>query len=121
MSVSVGWEGGVHVATCGHHLHLRCLHAYLRALAAPQRPHNLHVERGEFLCPVCRQLANCVLPLAPRPPRAPPAPSAPRAFAHSARRVADLLERDPPPPVSAFRRLHVHVYVLRIRVRVRVH
>ncbi|CAB3261049.1 unnamed protein product [Arctia plantaginis] len=98
VSVSVGWEGGVHVASCGHHLHLRCLHAYLRALAAPQRPHNLHVERGEFLCPVCRQLANCVLPLAPR---APPEPRAPRTFAQSAQRVADLLERDHPPPAPS--------------------
>ncbi|KAI8436452.1 hypothetical protein MSG28_010027 [Choristoneura fumiferana] len=54
LSVSVGLEGGVHVASCGHHLHLRCLHAYLRSLAAPARPHNLHVAGGEFLCPVCR-------------------------------------------------------------------
>lgn len=58
LGVSVGWEGGVHVQSCGHHLHLRCLQAYLRSLAAPQRPHNLHVDRGEYLCPVCRQLAN---------------------------------------------------------------
>ncbi|XP_061716606.1 E3 ubiquitin-protein ligase Ubr3-like, partial [Cydia pomonella] len=58
LSVSVGLEGGVHVASCGHHLHVRCLAAYLRSLAAPARPHNLHVAGGEFLCPVCRQLAN---------------------------------------------------------------
>ncbi|XP_037868471.1 E3 ubiquitin-protein ligase Ubr3 [Bombyx mori] len=67
------WEGGVHVQSCQHHLHLHCLHAYLRALHAP-RPHNLHVERGEFLCPLCRQLANTVLPLAPRPARPPRLP-----------------------------------------------
>ncbi|XP_022838104.1 E3 ubiquitin-protein ligase Ubr3-like [Spodoptera litura] len=81
VSVCVGWEGGVHVQSCGHHLHLRCLHAYLRALQAPQRPHNLHVERGEFLCPVCRQLANCVLPLAPRPARPATRPGTPAAQA----------------------------------------
>lgn len=98
-SVSVGWEGGVHVASCAHQVHLRCLHAYLRALAAPARPHNLHVERGEFLCPVCRQLANCVLPLAPPPPA--PAPRAPRDHAASARLIADMLERDHPPPAPS--------------------
>ncbi|CAH0585949.1 unnamed protein product [Chrysodeixis includens] len=98
VSVSVGWEGGVHVQGCGHHLHLRCLAAYLRALAAPQRPHNLHVERGEFLCPVCRQLANAVLPLAPPPPvpRSPP-----RDHHATAARIQDMLEKDHPlPPPS---------------------
>ncbi|XP_047030367.1 E3 ubiquitin-protein ligase Ubr3 isoform X1 [Helicoverpa zea] len=98
VSVSVGWEGGVHVQSCGHHLHLRCLHAYLRALQAPQRPHNLHVERGEFLCPVCRQLANCVLPLAPPPPAPRPAP---RQHQHSARILQDMLEKDHPPPAPS--------------------
>lgn len=98
LAVSVGWEGGVHVQSCGHHLHLRCLHAYLRALAAPQRPHNLHVERGEFLCPVCRQLANCVLPLAP-PPALPRTPARPHRL--SALRVQDMLDKDHPPPVSS--------------------
>ncbi|KAJ8721814.1 hypothetical protein PYW08_004216 [Mythimna loreyi] len=98
VSVSVGWEGGVHVQSCGHHLHLRCLHAYLRALQAPQRPHNLHVERGEFLCPVCRQLANCVLPLAPHPavPRTPH-----RAHHVSAQLIHDMLEKEHPPPAPS--------------------
>ncbi|XP_050557029.1 E3 ubiquitin-protein ligase Ubr3 isoform X2 [Spodoptera frugiperda] len=99
VSVCVGWEGGVHVQSCGHHLHLRCLHAYLRALQAPQRPHNLHVERGEFLCPVCRQLANCVLPLAPRPAR--PAPRAPRSHQDTARTLQDLLDQEHPPPAPS--------------------
>ncbi|KAH9634552.1 hypothetical protein HF086_006177 [Spodoptera exigua] len=99
VSVCVGWEGGVHVASCGHHLHLRCLAAYLRALAAPQRPHNLHVERGEFLCPVCRQLANCVLPLAPRPARPPPRP--PRPLRAVAAHLQALLDQDHPPPAPS--------------------
>ncbi|XP_028172665.1 E3 ubiquitin-protein ligase Ubr3 [Ostrinia furnacalis] len=86
MSVSVGWEGGVHVQSCGHHLHLRCLQLYLRSLSAPQRPHNLHVDRGEFLCPVCRQLANTVLPLAPPPP-----PARPRHAPPPHQRLADQL------------------------------
>ncbi|XP_052741571.1 E3 ubiquitin-protein ligase Ubr3 isoform X2 [Bicyclus anynana] len=101
LSVSVGWEGGVAAQSCGHHLHLRCLRSYLRSLAAPQRPHNLHVERGEFLCPVCRQLANGVLPLAPPPPRAPPPPAPRSSHRALAAQVLDLLEqrRDQPAPI----------------------
>lgn len=99
LSLSVGWEGGVAAQSCGHHLHLRCLRAYMRSLAASQRPHNLHVERGEFLCPLCRQLANSVLPLAPPPPRAdsPPAATDHRTLAAH---VRDMLERERPVPVG---------------------
>ncbi|XP_072948868.1 E3 ubiquitin-protein ligase Ubr3 isoform X2 [Epargyreus clarus] len=99
LSVSVGWEGGVAAQSCGHHLHLRCLRAYLRSLAAPQRPHNLHVERGEFLCPVCRQLANSALPLAPRPPPARPPPPAHHYDAAAA--VLDMLQREQPTPTPS--------------------
>ncbi|XP_044253038.1 E3 ubiquitin-protein ligase Ubr3 [Tribolium madens] len=58
LSVNVGWDGGVHVQTCGHHLHLDCLNSYLQTLRSQQR--------GEYFCPLCRQLANSVLPLAPQ-------------------------------------------------------
>ncbi|XP_053609787.1 E3 ubiquitin-protein ligase Ubr3 [Plodia interpunctella] len=107
MSVSVGWEGGVHVQSCGHHLHLRCLQLYLRSLAAPQRPHNLHVERGEFLCPVCRQLANTVLPLAPPPPPPPRAPPSAglgntnASYRELAAQVQRMLEQDRPSPAGS--------------------
>ncbi|XP_039300953.1 E3 ubiquitin-protein ligase Ubr3-like, partial [Nilaparvata lugens] len=37
VSVNLGWEGGVHVQTCGHHLHLDCLKSYLRSLMGQQR------------------------------------------------------------------------------------
>ncbi|CAG9786509.1 unnamed protein product [Diatraea saccharalis] len=103
LSVNVGWEGGVHVASCGHHLHLRCLQLYLRALAAPQRPHNLHVDRGEFLCPVCRQLANTVLPRAPPPPPPPPTPApAPAPATSDADQVRQMLATRAPPPVRTY-------------------
>ncbi|XP_014242045.1 E3 ubiquitin-protein ligase Ubr3 isoform X2 [Cimex lectularius] len=63
VSVNLGWEGGVHVQTCGHHLHLDCLKSYLLSLRNQQR---LAAERGEYACPLCRQLANSVLPLPPQ-------------------------------------------------------
>lgn len=60
---NLGWEGGVHVQSCGHHVHLACHDAYRQSLFSSQRPQNLMIDRGEFLCPFCRQLSNCVLPL----------------------------------------------------------
>ncbi|XP_011691605.1 PREDICTED: E3 ubiquitin-protein ligase UBR3 isoform X2 [Wasmannia auropunctata] len=66
LSINLGWDGGVHVQTCGHHLHLDCLKSYLESLRSQQRQQSLAVERGEYLCPLCRQLANSVLPLSPQ-------------------------------------------------------
>ncbi|GLV32959.1 Ubr3 ubiquitin ligase [Carabus blaptoides fortunei] len=66
LSVNLGWEGGVHVQTCGHHLHLDCLKSYLESLRTQQRQQSLAVDRGEYFCPLCRQLANSVVPLSPQ-------------------------------------------------------
>uniref|UniRef100_A0A182FJ46 E3 ubiquitin-protein ligase n=1 Tax=Anopheles albimanus TaxID=7167 RepID=A0A182FJ46_ANOAL len=65
LSQNIGWEGGVHIQSCGHHVHLSCQDSYLKSLHTPRSPNNLNVELGEFFCPVCRQLANSVLPLSP--------------------------------------------------------
>jgi E3 ubiquitin-protein ligase UBR3 len=64
LSVNVGWDGGVHVQTCGHHLHLDCLNSYLHSLRMQQR--QVSSNKIEYLCPLCRQMANAVLPLAPQ-------------------------------------------------------
>lgn len=66
LSVNLGWEGGVYVQTCGHHLHLDCLLPYVKSLGHQQRQLSLAVDSGEYLCPLCRQLANCFLPLSPQ-------------------------------------------------------
>lgn len=66
LSLNLGWEGGIHVQTCGHHLHLDCLKSYLQSLRDSQRQQNSAVDRGEYNCPLCRQLANSVLPLSPQ-------------------------------------------------------
>ena len=65
LTQNICWEGGVHVQSCGHHVHLSCHDSYLKSLA-PTRPQNLNIEHGEFSCPRCRQLANSVLPLSPQ-------------------------------------------------------
>ncbi|XP_076043889.1 ubr3 ubiquitin ligase [Oratosquilla oratoria] len=66
LSMNIGWEGGVHVQTCGHHLHLDCHKSYLASLRSQLRQNNnLNVEKGEYWCPLCRQLGNAVLPISP--------------------------------------------------------
>lgn len=66
-SQNMGWEGGVRVQTCGHHLHLDCHQSYLLVLHSQHRANNnsLNVEKGEYWCPLCRQLGNAVLPISP--------------------------------------------------------
>ncbi|EDV91734.1 GH24439 [Drosophila grimshawi] len=64
LSNNMAYDNGVHVQSCGHHVHLSCLEAYLKSLYTTQR--QPVQDRGEFYCPVCRQLSNSVLPLSPQ-------------------------------------------------------
>ncbi|XP_017029164.1 E3 ubiquitin-protein ligase Ubr3 isoform X1 [Drosophila kikkawai] len=64
LSNNMAYDNGVHVQSCGHHVHLGCLEAYLKTLYTTQR--QPVQDRGEFYCPVCRQLSNSVLPLSPQ-------------------------------------------------------
>ena len=58
-ALSIGWRGGVYAQMCGHYLHFDCYHAYKRTLD-DSLPRASNVE---YACPLCRQLANCVLPV----------------------------------------------------------
>jgi hypothetical protein len=76
---------GVHVAVCGHRVHAACIARYTAALRASfasgrhfPGEYLLAVEEGQFLCPVCRRLANGVLPALPALQRL-PAPVTPLA------------------------------------------
>lgn len=60
---------GVYLSSCGHGVHQECLNRYLSSLRERSRRrvsfeggHIVDPEKGEFLCPVCRRLANSVLP-----------------------------------------------------------
>ncbi|XP_061579524.1 E3 ubiquitin-protein ligase ubr3 isoform X2 [Cololabis saira] len=64
-SVSIGWDGGVYVQTCGHTLHIDCHKSYMESLRNDQVLPGFSVEKGEFTCPLCRQFANSVLPCRP--------------------------------------------------------
>ncbi|KAK6943656.1 Zinc finger, UBR-type [Dillenia turbinata] len=63
---------GIHLSSCGHAVHQGCLDRYRSSLK--ERPvrrmvfeggHTVNPDEGEFLCPVCRGLANSVLPALP--------------------------------------------------------
>ncbi|XP_023771470.2 E3 ubiquitin-protein ligase PRT6 [Lactuca sativa] len=64
---------GIYVTSCGHAVHQGCLDRYLRSLKERytrridfEGGHIVDPDQGEFLCPVCRGLANSVLPDLPR-------------------------------------------------------
>lgn len=91
VSVNIGWQGGVHVQTCGHYVHLDCLSSYIDSLKVSaflchnsMIPYSLHLiltshlalqvqnqqqsmrlNDGEFWCPLCRNLSNTALPIIP--------------------------------------------------------
>ncbi|CAN1275297.1 E3 ubiquitin-protein ligase PRT6 [Linum perenne] len=65
-----GPEGcdGIHLSSCGHAVHQACLDRYLSSLKerytrrnVVEGAHIVNPDLGEFLCPVCRRLANSVL------------------------------------------------------------
>ncbi|XP_055005615.1 E3 ubiquitin-protein ligase ubr3 isoform X1 [Boleophthalmus pectinirostris] len=64
-SVSIGWDGGVYVQTCGHTLHIDCHKSYMESLRNDQVLQGFSVDKGEFTCPLCRQFANSVIPCRP--------------------------------------------------------
>ena len=68
MSMTKGVKGGVHIQSCGHHMHYSCRQSYCDTLKQGNRmprEQPLDTDNGEFICPVCRQLANSLLPIPP--------------------------------------------------------
>jgi len=55
---------GVHVTLCGHAVHSSCSDAYLASMA--QRDNSIERleagKQGEFRCPMCQRLSNCLVP-----------------------------------------------------------
>lgn len=63
---------GIYLSSCGHAVHQACLDRYLSSLKDRyirrivfEGGHIVDPDQGEFLCPVCRGLANSVLPALP--------------------------------------------------------
>ncbi|KAL0344537.1 UNVERIFIED_CONTAM: E3 ubiquitin-protein ligase PRT6 [Sesamum radiatum] len=73
---------GIYVSSCGHAVHQGCLDRYLSSLRERyirrivfEGGHIVDPDQGEFLCPVCRGLANSVLPALPGDLRKVPQPN----------------------------------------------
>ncbi|RKP02044.1 hypothetical protein CXG81DRAFT_18219 [Caulochytrium protostelioides] len=65
-----GWEGGreIQLSTCHHVIHHDCFKTYFQSVESRhrQQPMRLPPEQtthGEFLCPMCKRLGNCFLPV----------------------------------------------------------
>lgn len=61
---------GVHFGFCGHSIHTKCFERYFQSLVDSQRRNGrfegdtlVMLEKGEFLCPFCRRIANFLLPV----------------------------------------------------------
>ncbi len=63
-SGSIGNLVGTHISLCGHAIHASCCDAHLKD--SSQREDRLDRQeggrRGEFKCPMCRRLSNCLVP-----------------------------------------------------------
>ncbi|TPX46254.1 hypothetical protein SeLEV6574_g03322 [Synchytrium endobioticum] len=63
-------ETGFFMSTCGHLMHVDCFQDYTQSIRI--RHNNAHMrrlepedlEQGEFLCPLCKTLGNCLIPIA---------------------------------------------------------
>ena len=52
---------GTHLSTCGHAVHNTCFDLYLKNVARRDE-HKENLGRTEFICPLCTQLSNCLVP-----------------------------------------------------------
>lgn len=117
LTQNICWEGGVHVQSCGHHVHLTCHESYLKSLG-PMRPQNLNIEHGEFSCPVCRQLANSVLPLSPQLDRPTliirnPTPD----YGHLCLELMELIKKSNRSTVSFIKKMFQFIYLLNVSLK----
>ncbi|KAK4392246.1 E3 ubiquitin-protein ligase PRT6 [Sesamum angolense] len=92
---------GIYVSSCGHAVHQGCLDRYLSSLKERylrrivfEGGHIVDPDQGEFLCPVCRGLANSVLPALPgdlrKVPQPPAVPTISSSYSSSPSTSADM-------------------------------
>jgi hypothetical protein len=71
----LGDSGGAHCSTCGHFMHATCRHKYSMTLMqeqvrgiysrGDQSLSSVAITNGTFRCPLCRSVANTLLPFDP--------------------------------------------------------
>ncbi|KAH3742695.1 E3 ubiquitin-protein ligase UBR3 [Pelomyxa schiedti] len=70
----IGSTPGVFVSCCSHAIHAECFQTYFESLRKRDAAGSdyegrsaICLSRGEFCCPACRQLANCIIPIIVEP------------------------------------------------------
>jgi len=53
---------GVHISTCGHYVHHKCMEDYLRSVGNGNTSYENVIQNG-FQCPMCRSQSNFILPV----------------------------------------------------------
>ncbi|KAJ1566168.1 hypothetical protein HK096_002677 [Nowakowskiella sp. JEL0078] len=61
-------KAGIHASSCGHLMHMKCFVTYkasinIRHSSQPNRLQPETLKLKEFLCPLCKSLGNCLLPV----------------------------------------------------------
>ncbi|KAJ3037015.1 hypothetical protein HDV00_002148 [Rhizophlyctis rosea] len=61
-------DTGLYASSCGHLMHFTCFQSYsasveARQQAQPTRNHPERIDKKEFMCPLCKSLGNCLLPV----------------------------------------------------------
>ncbi|CAK5066505.1 unnamed protein product [Meloidogyne enterolobii] len=70
---SVNLPEELHISTCSHLMHFSCYNTFIKAAYVRENLRRMNVlnsqmldtEMGEFLCPLCKRLSNCVMPVYP--------------------------------------------------------
>lgn len=90
-AIGMSEKSGVCMQSCGHYLHLDCHASYVESVKSQPRLRQSLADH-EYMCPMCRQLANAILPV---PPSASLQPSATGSLASTGEKamleVSELL------------------------------
>jgi hypothetical protein len=69
MAETLDSSGNLHFQSCGHHIHVSCFNSYTETLNKNQSARDqqrFDKKSGLFLCPLCRQMGNALMPLLPK-------------------------------------------------------
>uniref|UniRef100_A0A1I8B9X3 E3 ubiquitin-protein ligase n=1 Tax=Meloidogyne hapla TaxID=6305 RepID=A0A1I8B9X3_MELHA len=70
---SINLPEELHISTCSHLMHFSCYNTFIKAAYVRENLRRMQVlnsqmldtEMGEFFCPLCKRLSNCVMPVFP--------------------------------------------------------
>jgi len=76
---SLNCQSSLHIRSCGHYIHKKCYDNYFFKLGTQPTTEydHYHSNRREFLCPMCRRVANIILPSFVEQKQVPPPPPIP--------------------------------------------